>query len=134
MIKKIVLRFFTFIAILFLVDQMIKGFDFVNVSSLLSLAAILTFFSLILKPIIQFFTLPINFFTFGLFNFLVSCAALYIFDLLIAGFDIKDGTLNSINSQPIIISDIRMSTIGVIIVASLFISLLNNIIDWTQSE
>ena len=132
--KKLILRFFTFVAILYVIDNLIKPFDFDRPSSLYMLAATLSFFSLIIKPVIQFFTIPLNFFTFGLFNFVISCAALYVFKLLIGGFKITNGYLGSINSNDVDISEIKLSSIAVLIVSALFISLLNNLINWTQGD
>ena len=132
--KKAVLRFFSFIAILFIVDQLLHGFEFNSPVTMLFLALLLTVFQIFIRPTISFLTLPINFFSFGLFNFLVSVAMIYLFSLLISGFTISNGYISAISNSDIQVSSISLSRIAVIIVSSLFIALLNNLTNWALDD
>jgi putative membrane protein len=130
--KKIILRVFTYVAVLYLVDSLIHGFEFQDSGTVLLLAALLSLTDRIINPIVKFFTLPLNLLTFGLFNFILSCVYLYIFDLLIPGLQIVNGYLGPFNSTAIQIPTIRLSLIGVIIIGAFVISFLNAIVTWTQ--
>jgi putative membrane protein len=131
--KKIIVRIFTYIAILFLVDSLIHGFEFVDVAAVLLLSFLLSITDLIINPVVKFFTLPLNLFTFGIFNFVLSCVYLYFFDLLIPGLRIIKGYLGPFTSSAIQIPQINLSQLGVVIIAALMISILNTVVSWTQS-
>lgn len=130
--KKIVLRTFTYIAILFLIDSLIHGFEFTDAGAVILFALLLSITELIIKPIVKFFMLPLNFFTFCFFNFILSCIYLYIFDLLIPGLQIVNGYLGPFVSSAIEVPTINVTQIGVIAIAAIIISLLNGLVGWTQ--
>lgn len=132
--KSIVLRLFTFIAILYLIDRFIIGFEITSATSAVALAALLSITQLIIKPIIKFLTFPINLLTFGIFNFFISCVLLYLYNFIVPGFQLIAGSVGPFNSSDIQVPEVKLSQIGVIILASFAISLLNSIISWTQGD
>jgi putative membrane protein len=134
LMKKLILRIFTYISILFIVDKAITGFEMETFTAILILAVVLSICHIAINPIIGFLTLPLNFMTFGVFNFLISCVFLYIFKLLIPGFELRDGYIGPFNSDIANSAPINLSMIGVILVSAFLISLFNNIINWTQQS
>jgi len=132
--KDIVLRIFTYLGILLIVDSIVRGFDLNTLGAYLFLAFLMSITHIVLSPAIKFFTLPLNMFTFGFFNFIMSCIYLYFFNLFIPGFELKDGSIGPLISSSIVIPEIQMSLIAVIIFSSFLISLINNIVTWTQES
>lgn len=132
--KNFVIRFFSFIAILFIVDSLIKGFDIADLGSYLLFAFLLTLTYIALAPIIKFFTLPINLLTLGIFNFIISCFYIYFFKLIIPGFEITQGSIGPLFNKEIQLSEISLSLFAVIIISSLLITFLNNIISWAMDD
>lgn len=49
---------------------------------------ILGIVNLIIKPIVRFLTMPINFLTLGLFNIVINAAMLWIVDCFVDGFEV----------------------------------------------
>lgn len=132
--KKFILRYFTYIAILYIVDKTVNGFEINNPSAMFIMAFIFTLTLIAIKPAIKFVTLPANFLTFGTLNFLTSIALLYMFFIIIPGLSIQTGSLGPVYSSDIQIPEVKLSMIGVIIISSFFISLFNNIINWTLDK
>jgi putative membrane protein len=58
-------------------------------------AVVLSFLNTFLKPILSFFSLPITFITFGIFQLVVNTFVVLIADKLVDGFQI-DGFLNAL--------------------------------------
>jgi len=54
------------------------------------IAAVLTLINIFIKPVIKFFTLPVNLLTFGLFNLVINYGLLYL-----AAFFIKEYRLDN---------------------------------------
>jgi putative membrane protein len=133
-IKAVILRFFTFIAVLYLVDKMINGFELSATSSTLALATLLAITQLAIKPVVKFLTFPINLVTFGIFNFFISCIFIYLYNFIVPGFRLVPGSIGPIATADIQVPEVRLSQIGVIILASIVISILNNIVSWTQGD
>lgn len=125
-----VLRFFTYLGIILIVDSWVQGFELFSLGSYLTLALLMSLTHVFISPAIKFFTLPLNMFTFGLFNFILTCVYLYFFDLFIPGFKLSDGSIGPFISSVIIIPEIQMSPLALIVFSSLLISLLNNVVTW----
>ncbi len=128
--KPLIIRFFSFVAILFIVDNLINGFEIIGMGSYLFFALLLSITYTVFIPLIKFFTLPVNMLTLGLFNFIIGCVYIYFFKLIIPGFIVQDGSIGPIFNDNIEVEAIKLSFLSIIIVSSLFITLLNNIITW----
>lgn len=128
--KIFLLRFFCFISILFIVDQLINGFEIIGLGSYLLFAFLLAISYMALEPIIKFFTLPVNLVSLGLFHFILSCFYIYFFKLIVPGFDIHDGGIGPLFNKEIQLEEIKLSMIAIVIFSSLLITLLNNIVTW----
>jgi len=130
--KNIVLRLFTYIAILYLIDSLIVGFEINSALTVCMFALLMSICDVAIRPVIKFLTIPLNFMTFGLFNFLLSCLFMYFFDVIIAGFQITNGYIGPIKNELLQSPLISVTKIGIIVFSSFIISLLNNIVSWTQ--
>ena len=83
MIKRLIVALIANAAGLLAAAYIVKGFD-VNISDLAafgSLAAVFTFVTLIIRPIIRLVLTPVIILTFGLFNLVITGALLYIVDI-----------------------------------------------------
>ncbi len=129
--KGIILRIFTFLAILFFIDSVITGFEIESLGAYLLFAVLLSVTNIALIPVIRFFTLPINTVTFGLFNFIISCVYIYFFNFIIPGFKVTDGSLGPFVSSNLNVPEIGMSFWAIIIFSSLLITFFNNVVSWT---
>ena len=130
--KSFVLRIFTYIAILFITSNIFIGFEFDSFTAVLALAVVMTISHFTIEPAIKFLTIPINFFTFGLFNFAISCGLLYLFGLFMPGFDLTAGGIQPILNNNIEVSQVKLSELGLIVCASVVISILNSIVNWSS--
>lgn len=132
--KGIILRIFTFLAILFFIDSILTGFEIETIGAYLLFALLLALTNVTLVPVIKFFTLPINTVTFGLFNFVIACVYIYFFNFIIPGFVVTDGSLGPFVTTNIDVPEIKMSFWAIIIFSSLMITFLNNVVSWTVDE
>jgi putative membrane protein len=130
--RKVILRFIALIAILYVTSNIVIGFNPNSFGSLLFLALLLTVSHFTINPVIRFLTLPLNYLTLGIFHFIISCALIYLFNFIIAGFSVTAGSLGPVSSDVVNIPTIKLSQIGVFIVSAIMISFLNNLISWTQ--
>lgn len=131
-LKGLVLRFFTYVGIAYIITVFIKGFTFNSASTLFLFAFVLSISYFTLEPVIKFLTFPVNFLTFGLFNFVVSSCLLYFFSSVLPGFKVTQGSIGPFTNSAIQIPKISLSQVGVIIISSIIISFLNNLVSWTQ--
>jgi putative membrane protein len=132
--KEVTLRFFGYLAILYLVDAAVAGFDLTLPSAAIILALLLSITFLVLNPAIKFFTLPLNLVTLGFFSFLISCLYLYFFNFIIPGYYISDGSIGPVTGSLVQIPQIQLSLVAVVIISSMLISLLNNIVTWSLGK
>lgn len=91
-----------------------EHFVITNFHALLISAILFTLINLYLKPIIKIITLPINFFTLGLFTLFINAFLLTIVEKVVTGFYIKD--FSSAFLGTILLSIVYMITESFIIV------------------
>lgn len=85
---KLIVSWITNALIILVVNRMMTGFvvdSFVTALAIVLLLGVLNFF---LKPVLIFFTLPINLFTLGLFTFIINGFILWLAANFIVGFEI----------------------------------------------
>jgi putative membrane protein len=92
------------------VANVLPGFKIDNPLALFGSALILGLFNAFLRPVMVFLTLPLTFFTFGLFIFIINGLILYLTSYLVAGFHIQ--------------------SFWTAILASILISVVSGIINW----
>lgn len=93
--------------ILLLTAYFVPGFKIESFGAALIVVVVLAIFNIFLKPVLLFFTLPINILTLGLFTFVVNAILLYLASTIVVGFHI--------------------SSFGTAIMAALVIALLSGI-------
>jgi putative membrane protein len=125
-----IIRFICFIAFLFITDSVINGFEINDLGSYFLFAFLLTITYIAIIPTVKFFTLPANLLTFGIFNFVISCVYIYFFKYIIYGFEIKDGSIGPFITSNIQLEEVKLSLISVVIMSSLFLTIMNNIVSW----
>jgi len=108
MLRNLVLRFFINAVALWLVDVMFTDISFMDTPALFITAIVFGLLNAVIKPLLLFFTLPINLLTLGLFTLIINAIVLELADWLIDSF-VVDG-------------------FGTAILAALFISIISTIL------
>lgn len=134
MFKRSILKLFTYTGIIYIVDYLIFGFDFSSLFTVLLFALSISILNFTIEPIVKFLTLPFNFVSSTVLNFLFLCALTYFFEIFIGGYELESGFLRGASNSFIQMPDINLAVIGVVIVSSLFIAVLNNVVEWTLSK
>lgn len=80
---------------LYIISKLMSSVYISSLGSLLMLTIIFGCLNLIVKPIIQFFSLPITLITLGLFSFVINGIVLYLAFAIVPGSHLN-GILNSI--------------------------------------
>lgn len=60
-----------------------------NIATALIVAVVLSLLNTFVKPVLVFFTLPITFFTLGLFLLVINTIMVYVCDYLVDGFEVN---------------------------------------------
>ncbi|MBD3244630.1 MAG: phage holin family protein [Candidatus Moranbacteria bacterium] len=71
------------------VAYLIPGVSISGLIPALALALIIGIFNLFIKPVLNFLTLPVNLFTFGLVSFLINTLFILIAAFLVPGFQVE---------------------------------------------
>jgi len=82
-------------AAIFVVANVMNGIKIKNIWTTLLVAIVYSLVNFLVGWLLRFVALPFIFLTFGLFNFVVNAALLWITDLLVDDFEI-DGILNTL--------------------------------------
>lgn len=85
----ILLRWGVNVAALFLTSNLVKGIHVEDIVAGLLAATLLGVVNAVIRPIIAFFTWPLNFLTLGLFPFILNGAMLMLVGKLVNGFTIE---------------------------------------------
>lgn len=133
--KRILRIFIVESVALYLISQMTDGLNFQNgTQGLLVTAFALGIASLLVKPVINLFLLPLNLLTFGLFRFLTNTITIFIVDLVTQEFLITSFTLKGFKSELLVIPQLSLPSGPLSYIAfSLLISLVTGVIYWLIS-
>lgn len=131
---KTLLRNFLFNAIgIFAANYFLSGIQYNSqIEILLMAAAALTIINFVIKPIIKFVTLPLNFLTFGMFQFVINALMLYLATIKISGFIITDSDFPGFSYQGFVIPAMHFSPILTAIIASFIISGCVSVLNWIR--
>lgn len=80
---------------LYVTAAIVPGFKINSFWSSMWAVVVIGFFNMLLRPVLMFFAIPINFITFGLFVFVINAVILKIAAKLMSSFDI-DGWIPAI--------------------------------------
>ncbi len=72
-----------------LTDLLLSGVTLVDLWSAVVVAAILGLLNAFVKPLLIFFSIPITFFTFGLFLLVINGFTVWLTHLIVQGFEVK---------------------------------------------
>jgi putative membrane protein len=85
---KLLLNWLTKTLVLLVVAYFVPGFHIDSFLTALAVVVVLTLLNLLVKPLIQLLTLPINILTLGLFSFIINALILWLAAYLVKGFSI----------------------------------------------
>ncbi len=71
-------------------SSLTPGIKVASFSAALIAALVLGLINLIIRPVILFFTLPINILTLGLFTFIINASLILLTAHLVSGFEVKN--------------------------------------------
>lgn|SRR5574344_132552 len=87
--KKIIIKWIIF-ALVIMGTCYLPGVKVDNFAFAMLVAAILTAINVFIKPIIKFIAIPINIFSFGLFNFIINLGILYLVSFIIPQYNLNN--------------------------------------------
>ncbi len=87
---RILAKWFIQAVTLLVITQFVPGFEVDGIYIALILAAVLALLNVTVKPLLLFISLPLNFFTFGLFTFVINAGLLWFAATFIDGFEISN--------------------------------------------
>lgn len=116
---------------IFLISQILPG---VKVSGGLLTYLIggiaLTLLLVILKPVLNILTLPLNLITLGMFSFLTNVIIFYLLTVLVIGITISAFTFHGVSYAGFIIPEIYFNTLFAFIVVSFLQSVIVSFLSW----
>lgn len=116
---------------LFILSQLISGVKITGGFQTIFLAGlILTVLNIVLKPIINIFSIPLNMITLGLFSFITNAILLYLLTIFVPNVIVSQFTFNGFSFAGFIIPVIHFNTVYAFIVAAALLSLIINFFSW----
>ena len=90
---KFILRFVVLALTIFLLSKLVSGFSITSVNpikTILIASILLSLLNIFIKPVLRFFTMPINILTLGLFSIVVNALLLWGVAWYVDGFGIQN--------------------------------------------
>lgn len=116
---------------LFVLTQLIAGVKITGgFQAVLIAGLILTILNMILKPIINIFSLPLNMITLGLFSFITNAILLYILTIFVPNISVSGFTFNGYSWGGFIIPLVKFNILTAFVVSAAVLSLLINFFKW----
>ncbi len=110
MLRNMLIRLFINASALWFADVFFSGIHFASTGALVGAAIIFGLLNTFLKPVLLFFTLPINLLTLGLFTIVINAIILELTDFFIDSFTI--------------------SSFGIAMLAAIMISFVSIVLQW----
>ncbi|GGA78288.1 membrane protein [Flavobacterium palustre] len=85
---KLIIRILTTSILVLLISHFMKGVHVASFSTSIIVAIVLGLLNVFIKPILVLFTLPITFFTLGLFLLVINGLIIILCDNIVGGFDV----------------------------------------------
>lgn len=85
---KLILRVLITSILVLLISHFMKGVHVASFSTAIFVAIVLGLLNIFIKPILVLFTLPITFFTLGLFLLVINALIIILCDNIVGGFDV----------------------------------------------
>lgn len=130
------LRLFIYNTVSFVaVSYLISSISFSNnLEVLLRASIIYALLSMFLRPLLGLLALPINFFTFGLFGWIVNVVLVYIVSRIEVGYKISSYLFPGIFYQGFVVPRVELGTFWTAVLASLLISYLTSFLLWLADK
>lgn len=116
---------------LYILSQMVTGVKISGgIGTLLFSGFVLSFLYIVLKPILNIFSLPLNMITLGLFSFITNAILLYVLTFFVPNVTVSAFTFNGFSFAGFIIPTINFNTLYAYIVSAAVLALIKNFFDW----
>lgn len=116
---------------LFVLTQILSGVKVNGGFGVLLFAGfVLSFLFIILKPVLNLFSLPLNLVTLGLFSFLTNAILLYLLTVFVPNVVITQFTFNGFSFAGFIVPVMHFNTFYAYIIAAGFLSITINFFNW----
>lgn len=115
---------------LYLLPFLVPGVEILDVTTLIFGSIILTLMLLILKPIFNILTFPLNLVTLGLFSIFTNALILYLLTVFVPGIIINAFTYPGADILGFIIPQISLSTLFAFLTASIVLAMVTTGIRW----
>ena len=116
---------------IFVLDQAVPG---LSVSggflTLIAGGLALSLLFLVVKPVLNLISLPLNLVTLGLFSFLTNAIIFYLLTVFVTGITIASFTFPGFNFAGFVIPKIFFNTLFAFVIVALLQSLIVNFISW----
>jgi len=134
-VKGLLRRFLFYTIALFVSTQVLSGFSLHGgLQVYIVTGVILSLMMLLLKPILQFLSIPFNIVTFGLFSFLINTIILFLLTIFVSQVTVSPFTLPSISFFGFVIPAIGLNKWFAYLVASTVLSGVYSILTWLVNE
>lgn len=128
--KKLAKTFLLSTTSFLLVTFFFPGLEYKTIEILILAALFFGLLSLLLKPILKFFSLPLNLLTFGLFSFFIGAILLYLVSFFVAGFSILGFDFPGLEISGLSVPAVHLIPIFSAVIASLLIGWLSTLLRW----
>lgn len=116
---------------LFILTQILSGVKVSGgIQTLILSGFILSILFIVLKPILNLFSLPLNMVTLGLFSFLTNAILLYILTIIVPNVSISQFTFNGFSFSGFVIPVMHFSTFWAFIISAAALALVINFFHW----
>ena len=132
MFKGFIARLFFILAGLHLIAFILNGFRIESISALILLSSSLVGTRLTVEPMLRFLTIPTKSYIVFIVTTFFFVLVLHFFRLFVSGIYIDNGSLGPFSNEYLIVPKIEMHFIAVIIFASLSLSLIDLVVDWSR--
>jgi len=129
--KTILRSFAIYLLALYFIPQIVPGFTIYGGFPTLIVGSIaLALMSLILKPILNIISFPINLLTMGLFSIIVNAIILYLLTILVPNITVQPFTYPRAHIYGFITPNIAFDTFFAYTFSAFILSCINTIIRW----
>ncbi len=131
-----ILRNITFNSIsLFLLAEIISGVKIMGgYQAIIAAGIILTILNMVVKPIINIFSIPFNMVTLGLFSFLTNAIVLYLLTIFAPNISVSAFTFSGYTWAGFVIPAMKFNTLFAFIVSAAVLSIIIHFFKWLTKE
>ena len=128
--KTLLRRLLLYSLVIFTAALILPGLSYSNDPEVLALAAsTLVLVNLLVRPLVKLITLPINFFTLGVFSWLINVLMLLLVTKLIPGFSVSAFALSGFKYGSLVVPSIEVPLFWSYVLASFTISFLMSLFE-----